>query len=424
MTQKIIFIAILALILPQAVFGQTRQELEEKEKQADLRVRQLQESVQVEESELAAVTNSVKGLQNNISQIQSELYENETRINQLNEIIGEREAARQDVEKGLAVSMGELAAMERTSTLALLFRYDNFSDALREIDNKQVLTEKIVTQYQEITEHTESLETARDQLELAKLSLASARVSLDLQHQALRAEQDRQLFLVQASKSQLKAAESERAEIRRQLFAGAFDNSGKAITFDEAIHYAKLAAERLESSTGQKISVPLILALVRQESNFGNYLGKGHYLSAMCNQSQIDAFIQITSGLGLNPDTTPVSKPARLQSCGGAMGYAQFLPRTWLGYAEKVASLTGHNPPSPWNPEDAFMAVSLKLAANGASGGNTQAEKRRAQWEAAMTYFSGSNWRKLGCSYSRRCSISFYGNNILAMADSYASLID
>src|SRR3989338_9781962 len=155
LTKKIIFIAILALILPQAVFGQTRQELEEKEKQADLLVRQLQESVQVEESELAVVTNSVKGLQNNISQIQSELYENETRINQLNEIIGEREAARQDVEKGLAVSMGELAAMERTSTLALLFRYDNFSDALREIDNKQVLTEKIVTQYQEITERSE-----------------------------------------------------------------------------------------------------------------------------------------------------------------------------------------------------------------------------------------------------------------------------
>src|SRR5258708_20010024 len=94
-------------------------------------------------------------------------------------------------------------------------------------------------------------------------------------------------------------------------------------------------------------------------------------------------FQTITSGLGLDPDLMPISaRPCskaerdRLgpgvpcgYGWGGAMGPAQFIPSTWLLYQNRISSLTGTNPPNPWNPRDAFMAAALLLQDNAASRG-------------------------------------------------------
>src|SRR3989344_1342988 len=278
-------------------------------------------------------------------------------------------------------------------TLKKMLQHDSLSQALMVSDQRNALTDGINAKYQALVKHSETIAAARDQLELTKLALSGSRISLDLQRQALRVVEASQRQTVGATKVQLEAIAEERSQIQRQIFAAAFDNTDQVINLAEATKFARLAAERLQKETGQEISVPFLLALVKHESNFGNFLGKGHYKTAMCSDSQIEAFVYITQSLGLDPELMPVSKPAQYQTCGGAMGYAQFLPRTWLAYADKVARLTGHNPPSPWNAEDAFMAVALKLSADGATQGKTPAQKRRHQWESAMTYFSGSNWR-------------------------------
>lgn len=93
------------------------------------------------------------------------------------------------------------------------------------------------------------------------------------------------------------------------------------------------------------------------------------------------------------------------------MGPAQFLPRTWLGWRDKVAAVTGHNPPSPWNVEDAFTASALKL---GAAGADQKTEE--AEWRAAMIYFAGSNWRNP--------AFSFYGDDVIALASVLQEQID
>lgn len=406
--------------MPQISVAATREELQEQERQAELRVQLLLNKVSEDRNSLGAVTGRVTNLRSEIKTMERQLRDNEQRITEINKTLEEKEAALATIKDGLALTIGELEASERTSMLALFFRYDDFSEAIAEIDNAQVLTEQVTSQYQVVVENTKALAAARDELEIAKLELASSRVSLDLQYQALRAEEEQQRALLSSSQQLLKAAEQERAEIRKQLFANAYDNTGRSITLEEAIGFAKLASQRIEAATGQKMSVPVLLALVRHESNFGNYLGKGNYRTAMCNDAQKDAFLKITESLGLDPETTPVSKPAKNQSCGGAMGYGQFLPLTWLGYAEKVAQITGHNPPSPWSPEDAFTATALKLISNGAGKGSTLAEQRRYQWEALMTYFSGSRWKNPAILKN----IRWYADNILQTADSYVSIID
>ena len=120
-----------------------------------------------------------------------------------------------------------------------------------------------------------------------------------------------------------------------------------------------------------------------------------------------EPFKAITAELGLDPDTTPVSCPMRDKKTGeqigwgGAMGPAQFIPSTWMGYRAKVSALTG-KPADPWDIRDDFIASAIKLAADGATSEN-------GEWAAAMRYFSGSTNEKF----------RFYGDNVILLAEKY-----
>ena len=122
------------------------------------------------------------------------------------------------------------------------------------------------------------------------------------------------------------------------------------------------------------------------------------------------AFLDICQRLGLDPDQMPVSKKA-WYGWGGAMGPAQFIPRTWVGYEKRVTAITGHNPPSPWNTEDAFVASALYLANAGATG-----KTYATEWKAAMIYLAGSNWDK---PYLR-----FYGDQVMDLVGTIQAQID
>ena len=413
-------VLVLIFVVPAHSIGNEKlEELKRLESESQGKVDLLYKDIQVKEDIFIEVTNQVEGIQNNIISLENQIKNDEAKIAELTTALSQKQLAIIDVKVGLAETMRELDSVEQTHLLASFFNHDNLSDALADIEQRRALTEKISSQYNSLIETTHSLAAVRDQMELAKLELASSRVTLDLQHQALKVEQNQQKEVLDSSKSQLKSVQTELNEIRRQIFALAGDNSGRSITFDEAVQYAKLASDRIYEVYRERLSVPLLLALVRHESNFGNYLGRGTYHNSMCSQKQVEAFLQITASLHMDPETTMVSKPARNQSCGGAMGYGQFLPITWLGFSAKVSQITGHNPASPWNPEDAFTAVALKLTADGATDGATPAQKRRKQWEALMTYFSGSKWK----NPSVLKNIRWYADNILRTADGYNSLI-
>ncbi|MDZ4284399.1 MAG: lytic murein transglycosylase, partial [Patescibacteria group bacterium] len=117
----------------------------------------------------------------------------------------------------------------------------------------------------------------------------------------------------------------------------------------------------------------------------------------------------VTQELGINPDITPVSCPMRDAKgnqigWGGAMGPAQFIPSTWMGYRERIVAVSGRAPANPWDIRDAFIAAALYLKNAGAVAGNEQSE-----WAAAMRYFSGSTNPRF----------RFYGDNVLALARRY-----
>ena len=192
------------------------------------------------------------------------------------------------------------------------------------------------------------------------------------------------------------------AKIRAELFTL---RGSAAIPFEKAYEYALAASNK----TGVRPAV--ILGIIAEESNLGENLGSGNWKVDMKDPRDTVPFKDITSRLGLDPDKMPVSKKP-WYGWGGAMGPAQFIPSTWILYEKRVASMTGHNPPNPWDPYDAFIASAILMKDNGADKRTRAAERL-----AALRYLAG--WTN-----ATKKAYAFYGDDVMDLADKYQALID
>ncbi len=186
----------------------------------------------------------------------------------------------------------------------------------------------------------------------------------------------------------------------------------EAIKFGDAVTLAK----RASAKTG--VRAAYILAIIQQESNLGANVGQcyisdsttgngtrkstGAAVTGVMKASRdIQPFLAITKAIGRDPYKTVVSCPiAGVGGYGGAMGPAQFIPSTWMIFADRIAADVGRAASDPWNPEDAFMASALYLADLGASSQVYTAERN-----AACKYYSGR-----ACSGSTNTA---YGNQVM-----------
>ncbi len=186
-----------------------------------------------------------------------------------------------------------------------------------------------------------------------------------------------------------------------------------AIPFGTALDYANFA------STKTGVRPAFILGILTQETNLGANIGtcnrvidpiEKHWQAIMPGPTDIAAgtskrndeaaYLRITSALGLNPDTMPLSCPWN-NGWGGAMGPSQFIPTTWEAYSPALASLLGVSTPNPWSPKDAIMATAYYLKQLGASEQTFTAERT-----AALKYYAGGGWAKPGNA--------FYGDQVMA----------
>ena len=213
------------------------------------------------------------------------------------------------------------------------------------------------------------------------------------------------------------------AQIQAELFALA--GGGGQIPLPTAITLAKQAG----AATGVRPAV--ILGILKQETNLGQNVGqclltntpnkgdgKGKntgtpFSGVMKPDRDVDPFISITTSLGLDPYSQPVSCPPSY-GYGGAMGPGQFIASTWVLLASRVASMAGHpgTPANPWNNLDAFTATAILMSDNGATAGTAAAERL-----AALRYFAG--WGN-----ASNPAYAFYGDDVMAFADQFQSDID
>ncbi len=285
----------------------------------------------------------------------------------------------------------------------------NISEFFADVDSFSVIKAALSDSFKEIISTKEKTQEEKASLEERRREEQELRQLQELQKRRIEEDKAEKRKILDISKGReavykniIANIEKDAAAIRTELF---ILQGTDAIPFERALELANIASQKTGVRPG------LILGVIAEESNLGQNVGTGNWKADMHPTRDRPIFEDITGRLGLNPDAMPVSKKP-WYGWGGAMGPAQFIPSTWVLYEKRIAKLTGHNPPNPWDPYDAFIASALLMKDNGADKGTYAAERL-----AALRYFAG--WAN-----ATKSAYAFYGDDVMRLAEKYQRQID
>ncbi|NMB48407.1 hypothetical protein GYA13_03095 [Candidatus Kuenenbacteria bacterium] len=392
----------------------------------EAQINDYQNQLKTIKGEKSTLQNKIKQLQTQQSAVNLQIKATNLKIDQIEKDLGETREQIDDKTERAERLQGQIAEILRAinrsdhySIVYLLAASENLSEAFDEIEQYAQLSsglKDLLTETKEIKKQLAiEAEILEDKQTEAK-DLLSIKVLQKQQLTGLVGEQNTLLKETKGKEANyqniLSDAQKKAAEIRNRLYQllGVSQN----ITFGQAVEIATWAS----GQTG--VRAAFLLAVLTQESNLGKNVGtcnragdppEKSWRVVMKPTRDHEPFKTITTELGMDIDTTPVSCPMRDSKgkqigWGGAMGPAQFIPSTWMGYKSKIEAITGKTA-NPWDIRDAFIAAAIKLKADGAG-------TKSGEWTAAMKYFSGGTNTKY----------RFYGDNVVATADKYQEDID
>ncbi len=348
---------------------------------------------QIEESVLQ-ITNTDIGINEiniNIDQHKASIAEMEDKVAREKDVISE--------------CIRQMYKYDQESLLEIILKKEDFSDFFVEVNNIDVTNKQLVNSVDELKMLRQKTEEEQVALELNKEEQLQVREMQAAQKSYLaeqRQKRDQLLVYIKKEEKNLNGLISENAkalsDINSQIYY--LQSLGDSISFDDAQSAAGYAAGLTS------VRQAYLLGILKVESNLGTNVGRGTYLVDMM-PSHRDTFAQICQGLGLDPANMPVSKkPTSYSGWGGAMGPAQMMPKTWMGYVDEVARLTGHNPPNPWNLQDALVSMAVKVS----KVGGVTTHDYNSEYKAAAMYFAGSNWQRF----------TWYADRVMEYANAYA----
>lgn len=376
----------------------------------------LERDIAILNAKISEAKLSIRARDLSIKKLSTEIGGKTTYIGQLSDKLSREQDS-------LAQLLRKTRELDSYSVAEIVFSSKSISDFFAEADEYSQVRAAIGESMEEVRGTRSETEEEKAVLEDKRSEQLELRRLQDLQKKDIEKQEAEKKRILKVSRGIeaeyqkiIKQKETDAAAIRARLFSLRGSNP---IPFGQAYQYASEA----EKKTGVRAAV--ILGIIATESNLGENVGTGTWRADMAQRDWAD-FQSITSELGLNPDTVPVSarpcsKAERDRigpgvACGygwgGAMGPAQFIPSTWLLYKDKVAAATGNNPPNPWNPRDAFFASAILLQENGASKGTRAAERL-----AALRYLAG--WKN-----AEKKAYAFYGNQVMDLADDFQQQIN
>ncbi len=403
------------------VRSDSREELESRLTEIERQIKLLSGQLSSTASQRAALNAQIAKLRRERQELESQIKTVTERITDLESAIGETHESIQKLEKEregmqtrLALLLQEAQIVSDMSLFEAFLVHGNLSEYLNEQERIALLSTALATETRHTREQRMKLEDSKLALEGQQEELRKLRDQKTIESQELgRVASQRQSSLAQTRATEKRLARSieeskkEAARIRSRIYQ--LLHASRQITFGEALDIATWVSQQ----TG--VRPAFLLAILTQESNLGRNVGTCNragdppsksWKVVMKPSRDHAPFLTITKELGRDPDTTPVSCPMKgkdgsFVGWGGAMGPAQFIPSTWIGYRDKVSAITG-KPADPWDIRDAFLAAGVLLRALGASN-------EANEFSASLRYFSGST----------NLSYRFYADSVLAIADRY-----
>lgn len=385
------------------IFAAVRDEISRRQQQ----IEELRRQIEAYESEIQTTRSKSRTLQNEISilnakinQLILELKNLDLSIRQASSEIGDTQnkilVAEDKLQKHRAALADFLQSTYETDHVSLtqvLLKHDNLSGFLNTLQNLEHTQGKIKITISDIKNLKNDLQQQKEQLESRKADLEQLRALEEIEKRNVdqnKLQKDRLLKETKGQESKYQELVKKSQQDIQRLQEQIFYLSKQGVTAEDAIKYGHLAANMAN------IRPAFLIAILEIESGLGRNVGTGNWMDDMYNcykrlgrldraEREKAAFLEIASKLGLDPNSVKVSREPNY-GCGGALGPAQFIATTWLAYEKEVARLTGHNPPNPWNIEDAFMASAIKLARGGATS-----KDRAGEIAAAKAYISGNS---------------------------------
>ena len=391
------------------------------------------------QTEVSSLKKKIQNLEYQISQssvmvkgLSLQITETETSINKASEDINNSVFQIKNI-------LREIYEEDKTPSFAILLQ-GSLSDFFSNITYLENLHSKIGN----LLENTKNLQTylgnQKDKMDtevgqLQKtIALNSAQKS---ENEANKKTQETYLKLTEAqyqaqlaNKNQI---EKNKAKIQAMLFSLAGTDDTDAPSFGEAIEIAK--------SVGSLVGIrpAFLLAIISQESAIGRNVGQcvltddkgnGKKIStgvalahprAMHPTRDIPPFLDITTKLGKDPYSTPIScwiydvRSGSPYGWGGAMGPAQFIPSTWKLYDARIQTLLNKTP-NPWAIKDSFTASALYLADLGATAKTSTAEnKAAARYYGVSGSYNSSVMNRANCiqTFIDAGTMSTYCENLI-----------
>ncbi len=405
-----VILLILSFSLVFPFYGQGASNVDELKQDLENQIRQKQEEINQYQQEIGKTQQQANTLKNEIQILENQINVFRAEINQIDLVIQKSTLNIREIDdqiNGLESEMDEkkdllgeyiriVARYDQETLLEVILKNDKFSDFFDEINALENVQDKIQTVLIVVQALKDDLGVEKDKMEDEREEQNRLKSLQLIQRRSVESKQWQKEDLLDKTEGQeaayqnlIKGTEKEITFIQEQLSLLERYN----ITLEEAVGHAIFAA----SKTGIRPS--FLLGVLEAESRLGLNVGTGNWEKDMyqCYRSlgyitkaeqQKNAFFSICQELGINPDTQPVSAEP-WYGCGGAMGVGQFMPTTWLAYKDRVANLTGNNPPNPWVHKDAFVAAAIKLSEGGANQ-RTEIGERTAY----AKYLGGSRYKK------------------------------
>lgn len=392
-------------------------------------IEEYQQQIDVLGGKSMTLQNEISTLNNKIKKAQLEIQSLNLSIAQTGNEISDTQTQVNDAQNKIDLhkaTMAELISIlyeaDQQNLTEVFLKNGRLSDFFNDIQNIKTTQDNLQNVLIQIKDLKVELEDREQQLEDKKSELQNQQTLQQIEKRNTDLiKKDRANLLAQTkgqeSKFQSIVAQKKKdiEAIRAQI--GYLIQSG--LTAEEVIKFGQLAA------IGAGIRPAFLIAEAEHESALGRNVGKCYivdttsgatrritngqiYAKGIHPTRDLGLFLKITSELGLDPFQTPISCGS---GWGGAMGLAQFIPSTWMGYRDAVTSITGHNPANPWSIEDAFVAAATKLAKDGANS-----KTRAGEIAASRRYYCGSAVRTSSMTSSRWNSCVNYANSVQSKA--------
>ncbi|MDD3607799.1 MAG: lytic murein transglycosylase [Candidatus Moranbacteria bacterium] len=371
--------------------------VEDLEKELEDEKAEKQEKVQ----EKIIISNNINQINKNISIIESRISDTEESIEKIKLEISLKEENVKKKNKMVADILREINQADSEVRLFLLGNEIAFDDYFLTLDLFQQMEARL-------NGAIFSLKQERKELDEKKQEQEAIFAIHEDQKNTLEQEQKRKYAVLNQTQSEINEKDAEIADIQAKISKLKNDISsllGKGYDAKDIEDAARFASK----VTG--VRKDFLMGMLVIESDLGRYTGGCDYKESRMSKHRKELFKDICEELDYNYKKMKVScPPAGYSGTGGAMGVAQFMSDTWMGYKSDIAGATGHNPPDPWNLTDGVTAMALKLAK---VPGVTK-HKESAECDAAKLYLSGTT----------SGSYNWYCDRVLYWADNYEKLME